>query len=160
MVAGAHYRHAAARRRVSLPLIQCSYRAVHLHVVLVMRVTIDTTIALGQLALVLLVIGWLFELSRYSVPAAILILILLLAPSRLSSFVANSWLSVMNAVGTVTRMLIMGVFFFAFLTPYAVVARLFRREAGRRFFGTQDSPTSYVLPTTPATTPESFERVW
>lgn len=117
----------------------------------------------GVLALACLVAGHLLRerplAGKAFLAAATLLLAVGLFVKPVARWIATGWLRLAEALGAVNSRLLLGAIFYLFLTPIALLARLFRRDflhlekrtgAGR----------SYWQPRDHAYTAEDIGKLW
>ena len=83
---------------------------------------------LAVLAAALLVLQLIFERAALACLALGLLLVAVFA-LPLAARLAQAWLVLSHAIGTVVSKLILGVIFFIFLTPLALLYRVFNRDS-------------------------------
>lgn len=74
---------------------------------------------------------------------------------------AKAWNWLIEGIGRVNRTVILSVFFFVFLSPYAFIFRLFHKQGVRAFLGRKgNEQTAYIETPGKPESRQSFEQLW
>lgn len=110
------------------------------------------------LALVSLVAGWLLD-TVYLTGLAALFLVVGLVSNRMTGWIADGWMKLARMLGAFNTTVIMGVVFYVFLTPLALVYRLLGKGSIR--LHPSDEASTYFVSTEEETVDrEDFEKTW
>jgi type VI protein secretion system component VasK len=120
---------------------------------------VDQKISIGQISALLLVI-YLISGHRWLVAVVILLLLGSLAELRAMDLISKVWQKGLHTIGSFNRRVLLGLVFYAFITPYAFVYRWSNRAAERRFMGKDGNSTTWDDPDAPIGSKTSFERLW
>jgi hypothetical protein len=107
------------------------------------------------LALAFLILYTIFSFS-WALYTALFLLIISLVDNPLSTLIVRAWLGFSRGIGAINTTVILTLTFFLFLTPIALLYRIFNKKSVHYFKKRADK--SYFVDEQRSYTKESFER--
>jgi len=105
----------------------------------------------------LLLLFWIFDFSKWVVFAAMLISILSLLFGFFTDFLGTLWLGFAKGLGFVMGKIILTTVFYLFLTPLALVSKLFRKDT---LLLNKKGRKSFYVERNYSFSPKDIENMW
>lgn len=159
MVASACYSGAFSYRGPDISFKRLSGSAVHIHAFLNMKKinreeTLKTLIVLALFFLAL----FFFSKNHLAIYAGAAMLILGLFENPAARLLASAWLSFSEFLGKISTFILLGIVFYLFLTPLALIWRLINKKEAGHFL--RDEEKSLFSARKSFFTKEYFHKTW